>query len=139
MLKDIIRKDRGKNMKNELMKEIEKLNSKQLELVLFVAKDVQRKYEPSEEDRKRDELREKWYSEREVLKDIPVYERNDTMRKIGNQSLEFTEELLKDYNNVKAAHRDFLPCEDIYDFGRDMLSLGYMYGVREERERRKDK
>ena len=47
-----------------------------------------------------------------------------------------TKEVAENYQSPEGCKE---PLIFMYDFGRDMLSLGYMYGVREERERRKDK
>lgn len=82
---------------------------------------------------------DKWNAEREAMKDIPLYQRNSTMFMLGQTSIPFKGKLLEDYENVKAAHRDFIPYNGVYDLARNMLILGYIYGKRAERQRRRSK
>lgn len=79
----------------------------------------------------------KWNAEREAMKDIPLYQRNSTMFMLGNTAISFEGKLLEDYENVKSAHRDFIPYSGVYDLARNMFILGYIYGKRAERQRRK--
>lgn len=125
------------NMKKELIKELENLNFEQVKNMLGLAKEMQIKHIPTKEEEKRNESYKKWNEEGEALKDIPMYSRNETMFMLGKQSLIISGQLLKDIKNVEAAHREFVPFQDVYDLARDMLSLGIIYGVRRERRRRK--
>ena len=82
---------------------------------------------------------DKWNAEYEAMKDIPLYQRNSTMFMLGKISIQFEGKLLEDYENVKAAHRDFIPYPGVYDLVRNMFLLGYVYGKRAERQRRRNK
>lgn len=82
---------------------------------------------------------DKWNAEHEAIKDIPLYQRNSTMFMLGKMSIPFEGKLLEDYENVKAAHRDFIPYPGVYDLARNMFFLGYVYGKRAERQRRRSK
>lgn len=80
---------------------------------------------------------EKWNAERKAMENIPLYQRNSTMVILGKQPFPVCEgQLLEDYENVKAAHRDFIPCPGVYDFGRSMFMLGMIYGKRAERAKK---
>lgn len=91
------------------------------------------------ESKKFSSYAEKWNAEREAMKDIPLYQRNSTMFMLGQTSIQFEGKLLEDYENVKAAHRDFIPYNGVYDLARNMLILGYIHGKRAERQRRRNK
>lgn len=125
------------NMKKELIKELDNLNYEQIKNILGLAKVMQKTYTLTKEEKERNELCEKWNEEGKALESIPMYSRNETMFLLGKQSLDISGQLLKDYENVKAAHRDFVPFQGVYDLARNMLSLGIIYGIRKERQRRK--
>lgn len=91
------------------------------------------------ESKKSTSWADKWNAEHEAIKDIPLYQRNSTMFVLGKMSIPFEGKLLEDYENVKAAHRDFIPCPRVYDLVRNMFLLGYVYGKRAERQRRRSK
>ena len=83
-------------------------------------------------------LFEKWNAERKAMENIPLHQRNSTMFILGKQCFPVCEgQLLEDYENVKAAHRDFIPYSGVYDLARSMFMLGMIYGKRAERERRR--
>ena len=106
-------------------------------VLLGLAKLMQEKHILTKEEKERNELCKKWNEEGKALENIPMYSRNETMFLLGKQSLDISGQLLKDYENVKAAHRDFVPFQGVYDLAHNMLSLGIIYGIRKERKRRK--
>lgn len=71
-----------------------------------------------------------------------LYDANSTMRMLGYQ---YPIELLgkggiayKDFNNVLDAHRKNKTCS-FFEVWLDVFMLGYIYGKRAERSRRKQK
>ena len=107
------------NMKKELIKELDNLNYEQIKNILGLAKVMQKTYTLTKEEKERNELCEKWNEEGKALESIPMYSRNETMFLLGKQSL------------------DIVPFQGVYDLARNMLSLGIIYGIRKERQRRK--
>ena len=126
------------NLLQELMENSKKLTEEQLTCINDTVKMV---LEPKKEKEERKDSETSfatiWAEECRQLEGIPMYSRNATMEMLGKQSFSLEGSLLEDYLNVRNAHKDFIPYPDIYDLAFDMLSLGIIYGKREERKKKK--
>ena len=126
---------------SSLQKQAEQLSKEQLESVINYIKVMKAPTEKqTNEEEQTSNFFKKWREEAKALENIPMYQRNATMFMLGKQPFPVCEgQLLEDYNNIKSAHRDFIPYNGVYDFGRHMYQLGFIYGKRAERARRKGK
>ena len=89
------------------------------------------------EQKKKEELRAKWFKEGKELEKIPMYERNETMKRIANIEMPHSVKLWSDYEEVKKAHRDFIPYRGVYDLAYNCLLLGYMHGMKDAKKGKK--